>query len=149
MCPDRRSVTVAAISTILQANVIVVAVLLLLTMDLMDVDSSLTSSSFEKQIRDVLSQAQLTTLNDDMTEDTLWQTAEDDDLRRQIKSVFLALTSLLEETVMKNNIVTTQAAREMMNSFSKDELERWKAVVENCVEKKDWVDLIRTCVFDY
>jgi hypothetical protein len=75
-----------------------------------------------------------------MTEDTLWQTAEDDDLRRQIKNVFLALTSLLEETVMKNNIVTTQAAREMVNSFSKDELERWKAVVKNCVEKKDWVD---------
>jgi hypothetical protein len=130
-------------------------------MDLMDVDSSLTSSSnssFEKQIKDVLSQAQLTTLNDNMTEDAgwqtaeedaVWQTAEGDGLRRLIRSVFLALTSLLGETAMKNNIVTTQAAREMVNSFSKDELKRWKVVVQNCVEKKDWVDLIRTCVFDY
>jgi hypothetical protein len=118
----------------------------------MDVDSSLTSSSnssFEKQIKDVLLQAQLTTLNDNMTEVTVWQTVEGDDLRRLIKSVFLALTILLGETAMKNNIVTTQAAREMVNSFSKDELERWKVVVQNCVEKKDWVDLIRTCVFDY
>jgi hypothetical protein len=135
-------------------------------MDLMDVDMStspssgpdhsLTSSwnsSFEKQIKDVLSQDQLTTLNDNMNEDSwtrqTYMTAEGDDLRRMVKSVFLSLTSLLGETAMKNNLVTTQTMREMVKSFSKDELERWKAVVQNCVEKKDWVDLIRMCVSDY
>ena len=34
----------------------------------------------------------------------------------------------------------------MMESF---ELEQWKVMMQNCVEKKDCADLIRTCVSDY
>jgi hypothetical protein len=63
--------------------------------------------------------------------------AEGDDLRLLIKSVFIALARALAETAMKNNVVTTRTAREMVKSFNKGELERWKAVVQNCVEKKD------------
>jgi isochorismate synthase EntC len=122
-------------------------------MDPMDVDSS-PPPSFEN-IKDVLSQGQLTTLNDNMAEASqFWETTilvdgDDSQLRLLITNTFKDLVHALAETAMKSNVVTKQTVREMVKSSSKDELERWKVVVLNCVEKKDWVDLIRTCVSDY
>jgi len=137
----------------------------LLTMDLtLDVDTSgedlssslfpLSNSFFENHIRDVLPQGQLTTLNDDMTAmaSLLWLVAAEGDdlqLRSLIKNVFALLRGALKDTDIKDNLVTSQTAREMVESFNEDELQRLKIVVQNCVEKKDWVHLIRTCVSDY
>src|ERR1700683_3786777 len=114
-----------------------------------DLSSSLPSYlSFEKHTKDIVS------LN--MTAASLiWQTsivaAEGDDLqlRSLIQTVFTILIGALVKADVKDNVVTAQTAHAKVESFNKDELERWKAVVQNCVEKNDWVDLIRTCVSDY
>ncbi|KIM83569.1 hypothetical protein PILCRDRAFT_88004 [Piloderma croceum F 1598] len=124
-------------------------------MDLMDVDrpedlsSSLPSSLKSQHIKDILSQGQLTTLNDRMTlASQIWQNsnvvAEGDDsqLRLLIKIVFTLLTSALKDTAIKDNVITAQLAEELAESFNEDKLKHSKVVVHNCVEKKDWVDLI-------
>ncbi|KIM83548.1 hypothetical protein PILCRDRAFT_6971 [Piloderma croceum F 1598] len=124
-------------------------------MDLMDVDrpedlsSSLPSSLNSQHIKDILSPGQLTTLNDRMTlASQIWQNsivaAEGDDSQLQflIKIVFALLTSALKDTAIKDNVVTAQLAEELVESFNEDELKHSKVVVHNCVEKKDWVDLI-------
>jgi hypothetical protein len=125
-----------------------------ITMEPMDIDgtsSSLpSSSSFE--MKDFLSQGQLTTLNDNMT--LIWQNsivaAEDDDLqlRTLIHLVFTQLRGILAEANIKENVAVVPTSA-MVKSFDKDELEHWKVVMQNCVKKNDWVDLICTCVSDY
>jgi hypothetical protein len=95
-----------------------------ITMEPMDIDgtsSSLpSSSSFE--MKDFLSQGQLTRLNNNMT--LIWQNS----------------------IVAAEVVVPTSA---MVESFDKGELEHWKVVMQNCVKNYDWVDLICTCISDY
>jgi hypothetical protein len=124
-----------------------------ITMEPMDIDgtsSSLPSSS-SLEMKDFLSQGQLTTLNN-MT--LIWRNsivaAEDDDLqlRTLIQFVFTHLIGILAGANIKENVVVVPTIA-MVKSFDKDELEHWKVVMQNCVKKNDWVDLICTCVSDY
>ena len=124
-----------------------------ITMEPMDIDgtsSSLpSSSSFE--MKDFLSQGQLTRLNNNMT--LIWQNsivaAEDDDLqlRTLIDLVFTLLRGILADANIKENVVVVPTSA-MVESFDKGELEHWKVVMQNCVKNYDWVDLICTCVSD-
>jgi hypothetical protein len=128
-----------------------------ITMEPMDIDRScsslLSSSSFE--MKDFMSQGQLTTLNNNMTAASqMWQNsivaAEGDNLqlRTLIQNVFTVLIGALARADIKNDVVVVPTIA-MVESFDKDKLEQWKVVMQNCVEKNDWVDLIRTCVSDY
>jgi hypothetical protein len=124
-----------------------------ITMEPMDIDGTSSSLPFSSsfEMKDFLSQGQLTTLNNNMT--LIWQNsivaAEDDDLqlRTLIDLVFTLLRGILADANIKENVVVVPTSA-MVESFDKGELEHWKVVMQNCVKNYDWVDLICTCVSD-
>ena len=112
-----------------------------------------SSSSFVEHTKDVLSQDQRARLNSQMKGISLgWRNsiaaAEGDDsqLRSLIQTVLYSLIGTLTGTDMKDNIIPIQTVRAMVDE---DGLKQWKVVVQNCVKRNDWVDLIRTCVSYY
>lgn len=117
--------------------------------------SSLSSpSSSEKHTKDVVSQSQWNELNHSMTRmiQPLWQFTpvnSESDLRALIGTVLRILVIGLARMDLKDKIVTPETATTMTESINEDELEKWNVAIQNCMEKNDWVDLLRTCVSDY
>jgi hypothetical protein len=117
----------------------------------------LTSSpdfSMKKRAKIILPQAQLTAFNSKMTRHSstqVWQyriekARDDDSLWRYLLSdVLMFLTRELAATDMKSSVIASpnlERADDIVKGFNKDELEQWKAGVQNGVEKNDWTDLI-------
>ena len=125
--------------------------LLTLTMDQMDVDSDIhttsslpLSSSFEAKL---LKELDLIALNDCMKttcEDEVWQyhiNLGTGSTRAIIRDV---LEKLLKELAanMRISFVSPLEAKTIANSLDDDELKQWKAMVRDGVEKDDWSALI-------
>jgi hypothetical protein len=124
-------------------------------------DFSSTASSADKRAKLSLPPAQLAGLNNNMAsrsqlecwpsrvksasiDNSLWLGLVSNVL--QYITIELAMTSVRDRVIPELSILRAHA---MVNGFSKDELERWKAGVRKCVESSDWRDMIDDCTYDY
>ncbi len=125
--------------------------------------SSTSLSSTVKRARLTLPEDQLTTLKDNMKESSARSSWQPRIMLAMVDSrswlglfsdVLMNITQELAATGIRGSVIacpSMRRANEIVESFNKDELEEWKAAVQNGVEKGDWTDLIehRMYILDY
>lgn len=74
--------------------------------------------------------------------DTAW---DESNPRIWIEYLVSKLINELTMTVERNSFITTSP----VTALDTAQLEDWKAVIESCIKKKDWIDLICMCTSYY